>query len=131
MLGRDKTIVKRTNKKKVLNGEETQSRAFLGGQKNWRMAVVIYWSSIEATWEGIKEGFSRKLDRNVELGVLHANKAILWCRNEEEKRVMLRSKFCKLYTSESVKVVRWTQQEHWEDIIFEGQNTWVGIEEFH
>ena len=41
MLGRDKTVVKGTNEKKVLNGEETQSRAFFGGKKNWRMVCIV------------------------------------------------------------------------------------------
>ena len=60
--------------------------------------------------------------------MLHANRAVLWCRDEEEKRVVLRFEVCKLYNTKPVKVVQWSQQEHWEDIVFEGQNIWVGIE---
>ena len=41
---------------------------------------------------------------------------------------MLRFEFCKLYNVKPVKVVQWSQQEHLEDIVFEGQNIWVGVE---
>ena len=41
---------------------------------------------------------------------------------------MLSSQLCNLNMVKPVKVVQWTQQEHWEDIVFQGKNIWVGIE---
>ena len=41
---------------------------------------------------------------------------------------MLRFEFCKLYNTRLVKLVNWSQQEHWKDIVFEDKNTWAGIE---
>ena len=111
-----------------LNGEDLQLKGHKGAQKNWKMAVVVYRSSIEVTWEGIKEGLCRKVGRQVEVSALHANRAILWSRDEVENRLILRYEFCNLYNSRPVKVVNWSQQEHWEDIVFEGKNPWVGIE---
>ena len=41
---------------------------------------------------------------------------------------MLSSDFCKLNNVKSIKVVPWSHQQHWEDIVFQGKNIWVGIE---
>ncbi|PON88019.1 LOW QUALITY PROTEIN: hypothetical protein TorRG33x02_162210, partial [Trema orientale] len=44
--------------------------------------------------------------RRVEVtGLLRADKAVLWCLNEAEKKMLLRYKFCILYKGRLVKVV--------------------------
>ena len=131
MLGREKTIVKERTDRKVLNREEVNSTESNGVQKNWRLAVVIYRNSTNITWEGIKEGLCRKLGRKMDLCALHANKAILWCRDEAEKRLMLRFEFCNLYNTRPMKVVNWSQQEHWEDIVFKGKILGWELRAFH
>ena len=91
-------------------------------QKNWRLVVVIYLSSSEESWEGIRDVFCRKLGRTVDISTLHANRAILWCRDEKEKSDILTFESCKLNNVKPVKVVQWSQQQHLEDIVFYGQN---------
>ena len=128
MLGRERKVVE--GRKEGNRGYEENSHV-LGlkdVQKNWRLAVVIYRSSSTESWKGIREGLCRRLGRLVDLSTLHANRAILWCRDEKEKRELLRFELCKLHNVKPVKVVLWSQQEHWEDIVFQGQNIWVGIE---
>ena len=41
---------------------------------------------------------------------------------------MLRYEVCTLHNNCPVKAVNCSQKEHWEDIVFEGKNSWVGIE---
>ena len=116
------------NESNVLYGEESQLIGSKVVQKNWRLAVVIYRSSSKESWDGIRARLCRRLGRQVDISILHADKIILWCRDEKEKRELLRFDLCKWNNVKSVRVVQWTQQEHWEDIVFQGQNIWVGIE---
>ena len=124
MLGRERLLVDRRNEGNVLSKENLLQDV----QKNWRLAVVIYRSSSKESWEGIRGGFCRRLGRMVDLSLLHANRAILWCKDEKEKEELLSSESCKLINDKTIKVMQWSQQQHWEDIVFLGQNTWVGIE---
>ena len=128
MLGRKFTAVKGRKDTRKLNGEDIQLKGLKDDQKNWRLAVVVYRSSIDVTWKEIKGGLCWKLGRQVEFSALHANIAILWCRNEAEKRLLLCYEFCNLPNTRAMKVVNWSQKEHWEEIVFEGKNSCVGIE---
>ena len=128
MLGRETMCVERREVGSVLYQEKQRFFGLKGVQKNWRLAVVIYRSSSKESWEGIRDGFCRKLGRAVDISTLHANRAILWCRDEKEKGHLLTIDSCKLNNVKPVKVVKWSQQQHWEDIVFQGQNIWVGIE---
>ena len=128
ILGKDRSFVERSKEGKMLFEEKSQFFGPKGVQKNLRLAVVIYRSSSNETWEGIKDGLCRRLRRFVDLSVLHANRAILWCKDEIEKSEMLSSDFLKLNNVKSVKVVQWSHQQHWEDIVFQRKNFWVGIE---
>ena len=128
MLGRERLLVERKIEGKLLYEEKSQIIGLKSVQKNWRLAVVIYRSSSQEAWERIRGGLCRRLGRSVDLSLLHANRAILWCRNEIEKRELLSSEVCILNNLKPIKVVQWSQQQHWEDIVFQGQNIWVGIE---
>ena len=128
ILGRERMVDDRSNEGNVFYGEKCRFLGSKGEQKNWRLAVVIYRSSSRDSWEGIRVGLSRKLGRRIDLSTLHANRAILWCRDAKEKSEMLRSESCKLNNVKYVKVMQWSLQQHWEDILFQGQNIWVGIE---
>ena len=118
----------KTKSRKALYGEKYQFSGFNGIQKNWKLAVVIYRSSTKETWDGIRDGLCRRLGRIVDLSTLHANRAILWCRDEKEVRDLTSFESCKVNNVKPVKVVQWSHQQHWEDIVFQGQNICVGIE---
>ena len=128
MLGRELTDVNGRSDSTKLYEKNIQLEGPKAAQKNWRLAVVVYRNSIEVTWEEIKEGFCSKLGRQVELSALLANRAILWCRDEARKRTLPHYDFCTLHNSIPVKVVNWSEKEHREDIVFEGKNSWAGIE---
>ena len=81
MLGRDRLYMERSNEDKLLFEEKSQFTGIKGAKKNWRLVVVIYRSSSNETWEGIKDGLCRRLYRFVDLSVLHANRVILWCKD--------------------------------------------------
>ena len=128
MLRRERMRVVSRTEGNVFDGDKYSFFGSIGEQKNWRFAVVFYRSSANESWEGVKFRLCRRLGRAVDLSTLHANRGILWCRDEKEKSHLLKSDFCKLNIVETVKVVQWSQQQHWEDIFFQGQNIWVGIE---
>ena len=128
MLGKERLMEERRIEGNVLDGDKYRFFGLKGEQKNWRLAVVIYRSSSKESWERIKVGLSRRLGRMVDLSMLYANRAILWCKDEKKKCQLLRFEYCKLKSVKPVKVVQWSQQQHWEDIVFQGQNIWVVIE---
>lgn len=73
-------------------------------------------------------GLSRKLKRLVQVVELHPDRAVLWCRNEGEKKLLLRFTFYRLHNTKPVKIVAWNQREHWQEIMIAGRNRWVGID---
>ncbi|PON67528.1 hypothetical protein TorRG33x02_264350 [Trema orientale] len=95
--------------------------------RNWRLAVVVFRDNVEIQWNVINTGLSNKLRRNVVLTELLADRAMVWCMNDAEKKIMLKFQTCFLFNTRLVRVVSWCQEHHWAEVKFAGRDIWIEV----
>ncbi|PON36929.1 hypothetical protein TorRG33x02_348350 [Trema orientale] len=108
---------------KQYGGEDNRRNERSSKVRNWRLAVVVFRDNVEIQWNVINTG----LRRNVVLTKLFADRAILWCMNEDEKKIVLKFQTCFLFNTRPIRVVSWSQEYHWANVKFAGRDTWIGV----
>lgn len=138
ILGRDRTVSDVDTSKELgkegpgygerLHGGEIRRSASSHAGNKWSLAVVVYRNNLETRWSTINIGLSRKLRREVTVTELFADRAILWCVSDLEKRLLLKFERYYLFNTSPVKVMNWCHEHHWVNVKFEGRDRWVGAE---
>ena len=97
-------------------------------RKEWRKALVVYRYTMYLSWGEIRRRIQAKLRRYVSVVTLAADRAILWCLDEEEISVLLSNRFQFSNGRNQVKMERWNMFVHWENLQIQVNQSWMIIE---
>ena len=102
-------------------GNEQQAR-------DWKTALVAYRNTIHLSWGEIRKWVEIKIRRAVGVVSLAADRAIIWCQNEEEISSILSNPLQFSNGKNHVKLERWNQLAHWDSLQIHVKQSWIGIE---
>ena len=97
-------------------------------RRDWRNAIVAYRNSIYISWGVIRKRVEDRLRREVAVVSLAADRAIIWCQHEEEISLLLLNPLQFSNGKDHVKLERWNQFVHWDNIQIHVKQSWIGIE---
>lgn len=97
-------------------------------KKNWRVAVLVFKFSAFLSWCHIQEGLNKTFNGHRFLTPLAADRVVLWCLDEEDKRRMEKMGFCVIPDVGEVKFVRWNPDSQLTNLLIACSDSWIGIE---
>ena len=109
-------------------GSQAEQHKVKVNKKNWRDEVLVFRFTTFKSWNSIQSGLTKMLNFHRELTPLAADRAVLWCVNEEDKRKMEQLGLCFIPHVGEVKFVRWNPEAQLKNKIFFCSNSWMGIE---
>ena len=77
--------------------------------------MVVYRNTMHLSWGEIRKRVEVKFRRAVEVASLAADRAIIWCQNEEETSTLLSNPFQFSNGKNQVRLERWNPIVHWEE----------------
>ena len=90
--------------------------------------MVVYCNTVHLSWVEISKRVKVKLRRVVEVASLAADRAIIWCQNEEEISSLLSDPFQFSNGKDQVRLERWNPFAHWDNLQIHVNHNWIGIE---
>ena len=97
-------------------------------RKDWRKAVVVYRNTKYLSWGEISKRIQTKFRRAVGLVSLAADRAILWCLDEEEVSSLISKPLQFSKGRHQVRIERWNMYAHWDNLQIHVHQSWIGIE---
>ena len=97
-------------------------------RKDWRKALVVYRNTMMLSWREFRKKIQAKLRRVVEVVSLAADRAIIWCLDEEEISSLLLNPFQFSNGKNQVRIERWNVFAHWDNLQIHVNHSWIGIE---
>ena len=110
---------------------KSHNRVWLGSDqqnREWRTAVVVYRNTVYLSWAEIRKRTEVKLRRVVEVASLAADRAIIWCQNEEETSTLLSNPLQFSNGKNQIRMERWNPFVHWDNLQIQVNHSWIGIE---
>ena len=112
----------------VANHQRNEDNLGLKEIKDWKMAVTIYRTNTKMSWGEISRNLEGITKRKSEVFQLAADRAVFWCWKEKELHgLLLKPDQLSSYIT-SVKMVRWSKDDHWFNLQIGVRYSWIGIE---
>ena len=90
--------------------------------------MVIYRYSLQTAWDFIRKCLESRLKRIIEVVPLSADRAVMWCVNNDEMKSLLQEKFVFSGRRNMAKMEKLSSDAHWDYVQIEVQNSWIGVE---
>ena len=97
-------------------------------RKDWRRPLVVYRYTMYLSWGNISRRIRDKLRRDVVVVPLAADRAIVWCTDEDEVSSLTLNPIQFSKGRDQVKIKRWNMFAHWDNLQIHVNHSWIGIE---
>ena len=97
-------------------------------KKNWRNMVLVFRFNASLAWTSIQLGLSKCFKCHRVLTPLAADRAVLWCKDQEDKRRIEKLGLYTIPKVGEVQFVRWNPESQRKNTKIICSNSWLGIE---
>ena len=118
-----KQSIKEETKEGGLTGSEQRSIS-----KRLSLAVVIFKDRSHISWGLVKEQMQKKLGKIIDVVPITDDRAVVWCKNENEFKYVLKKGDLFRGRMFIGKIKKWNMYMHWEFTQIEARDSWIGVE---